>query len=98
MAGGAVLARNIGNIIWNATTLRANHAELGGGLMMTNGASISIQGVSFADDEETGTVFIPPGGGTRSVFERNTAIEGGGLMCFGCSKLDVGRKLGLLKC
>ena len=97
VSGGAVLARNLGSLVWNATIVRENRAEMGGGIMMTNAASIIVRGVSFAQDVEDGTAAIVPSGGTRSLFERNIAFEGAALFCFGCSKwVTKGQRLPIL--
>lgn len=80
------MARNLESLQWNATIVRENRAELGGGIMMTNAASINVLGVAFDRDVPNGTAAILPGGGTRSLFERNMAFEGAAFFCFGCSK------------
>eukprot|EP00803_Ostreobium_quekettii_P003270 evm.model.scf_1296.1 EVM.evm.TU.scf_1296.1 scf_1296:1031-7786(-) len=88
-AGGAVLARNIENLAWNASNVIRNEAQMGGGVMITNAASLMVQGVNLDVNATTGTVFIPPGGGTKSVFEGNVAFDGGGLMCYGCDSISI---------
>eukprot|EP00803_Ostreobium_quekettii_P001172 evm.model.scf_388.6 EVM.evm.TU.scf_388.6 scf_388:61491-71525(-) len=88
-AGGAVLARNIENLVWDANNLTRNQAEMGGGLMLTNAAQLMVQGVNLDIDTTTGLVFIPSGGGMKSMFEENIAFDGGGLMCYGCGATSI---------
>lgn len=96
-SGGAVLARNLGSLVWDATIVRENRAEMGGGIMMTNAASIIVRGVSFARDVQDETAAIVPSGDTRSLFERNIAFEGAALFCFGCRKWGTkGQRLHIL--
>lgn len=69
-AGGAALGRNSVPMQWTDSIVKGNEAELGGGLCLTNGASIAIvQGDT---------------NGSRVVFDGNVASDGGAFMCLGC--------------
>ena len=72
VAGGAILERNYLPLFWRNNTVKGNSAHFGGGMFLTNGASI--------------TITITPVGVSKSMFEGNIARDGGAFMCFGCRK------------
>ena len=72
IAGGAILERNSLPLFWRNNTVKGNSAHFGGGMFLTNGASITIT-ITAVDV-------------SKSMFEGNIAYDGGAFMCFGCSK------------
>ena len=80
-AGGAMILRNTGAFETNASTWYRNVANLGGGILMTNGASFRTKGLSgLLRDERIGR---------SNIFRENRAVYGGGIMCAGCGEMTL---------
>lgn len=80
LGGGAVLLRNIGQTLWKANEVVGNFASLGGGLLLTNNAFLFMIGQARGGD---GT----PVSGKASLFENNTALDGGAIACVMCGRV-----------
>ena len=79
-AGGAAVFRNTGDIRALRTTWTENSAvDLGGALLLTNGAQFTAAPVLDAAGEEAP--------GEQNLFARNSAKDGGALICAGCGIL-----------
>ena len=80
-AGGAVILRNTGAFETNASTWYRNAANLGGGILVTNGAKFKTQGLEGLISD--GRI------GRSNVFRENSAVYGGGIMCAGCGEITL---------
>ena len=80
-AGGAVILRNTGAFETNASTWNRNVANLGGGILVTNGANFRTRGLAGLVSD--GRV------GRSDVFHENRAVYGGGIMCAGCGEMTL---------
>ena len=80
-AGGAALFRNSGNIMARNTTWSRNKAELGGAILLTNGANFTSKPVASNSGDGSSEWL--------NHFEENSAVDGGGLMCAGCDTMEL---------
>ncbi|GMH37853.1 hypothetical protein BSKO_05737 [Bryopsis sp. KO-2023] len=80
-AGGGALFRNVGHLRWVASNVTASSAELGGGVLLTNNAQMSIVGPSMMEGTSPGD--------QKSVFQGNRAIDGAGLLCLFCASANL---------
>ncbi len=80
-AGGAVILRNTGAFETNASAWYRNAANLGGGILVTNGANFRTRGLAGLHSD--GRV------GRSTVLRENSAVYGGGIMCAGCGEMTL---------
>lgn len=82
LGGGAVVLRNTGRTTWTGNEVIGNFAGIGGGLLLTNNAFLIGVGQARGDDGE-------PVSGKASLFENNTAIDGGAIACVLCGRVSA---------
>ena len=79
-AGGAAVLRNTGDIrVFRTTWTKNSAADLGGAVLLTNGAQFTAKPTLDASGEE-----VP---GEQNLFHGNSAKNGGALICAGCGVL-----------
>ena len=80
-AGGAALLRNSGNIVASNATWSKNKADLGGAILLTNGAQFKAKPAEGSSEDGSSE--------QQNLFEANSAVDGGGLMCAGCGVMEL---------
>eukprot|EP00210_Caulerpa_lentillifera_P009531 g9089.t1 len=80
-AGGGFLARNTGAIQLEGSMFSKNNAAFGGGVMLTNSASMAAIGLTGLSPDQRE--------GVANRFVSDSAVDGGGLMCAACGDLDL---------
>ena len=80
-AGGAALLRNSGNIVARNATWSKNKADLGGAILLTNGAQFKAKPAEGSSEDGSSE--------QQNLFDTNSAVDGGGLMCAGCGVMEL---------